>query len=426
MTTLLTSTTSISADILSILTSGHDAQHPASGALHAIGGTLPIDEHLSPLNFSTYRGTRTKIVSNISRYRSYNMKLVPVLSDDFGYVHTYFPGDSGYPWVSWDSWVTNYVNQMVSAGFTDAWCIDIWNEPDLEQFWPRPFSQFCDLWTKAALKIKSLQPTWKVCGPSLSRYDNSLLTQFFAACQLAGVQPDVLSFHQLAIPFYALNEPWTFPANLTTTNNLAASYGISAKPFFLGEYVSSGLDIVRPGAAASWMVSMDFAGVGAVSGACHSTFPESDYDDPLLNTGDGIDNSNRDTLCGILSPENKPRAVWFLYKDYANMTGKMDSDLMASILVNVDVSKKEFNAIYCAKDSTYQKQLLTIQNFGTVFSPSRIMYTITKYQDSAWSKTTTLPLIEYGTIINNFNDFTIRLPPFAAGTEALHIKIVSR
>jgi hypothetical protein len=426
MTALTTSTTSITADISGILTFGHLAQHPAAGAIHAIGGTYPLDSYLSPLNFTTFRSTQSKIVSNISRYRSYGMKLVPVMSDDFGYYVTNFPGDPAYPLSTWESWVTNYVNQMVSNGFVDAWCIDIWNEPNLSQFWPRPFSQFCDVWITAAATIKSLQPTWKVCGPSLSQYDGTLIGQFFNACKNAGVYPDVISFHQTAIQYFNLNEPWEFPTNLETTNTMATSAGISGKPFFLGEYISSGLDITRPGPAASWMISMDSAGTNAVSAACHSTFPESDYADPLLNTGDNIDNSTRDTLCGILSPDNMPRAVWFLYRDYANMTGIMASDLSAAILVNVDNEKKEFNAIYCAKSPTTKRQFIIIKNFGEVFSPNRIMYTIIKYQDSAWAKCSTPPLVEYGTILNNFDNIILRIPPFSAGTEAIHIKMVSR
>jgi hypothetical protein len=425
MTIITTTTAAVTVDVADLLANGTAARHPASGALHAIGGTLPTDAMMDPVAFSFFRSYRTKLAANLTRYNALGLQLVPVLSDDFGYVHTYFPGDGGYSWAAWDTWVTTYVGQLVSTGI-QPWAIDIWNEPDLTEFWPRTFAQFCDMWTRAAAKIKALQPTWKVVGPSLSKFDVTLQGQFFAACQTAGVLPDVLSVHQLAIPYYALEEPWNFPTRLAALVAQAATYGITGKPFFLGEYVSSGLDITRPGQAAAWMVSMHAAGLDAVAGACHSVFTEQDYTDPLLNTGDGISNGNRDTLCGILAPDQSPRAKWFLYRDYARMQGKMASDLTAAILVCGNPTAREVSAIYCAKDPASRRQSITFTNMGSAFSPGRVQFSLSKYQDSAWAKCNALPIVEYGTVLSGFNSITMRLPPFAAGTEAIHIRLAAR
>ena len=408
-----------------VLLSGHEPAYTASGFLHAIGSTLPDDGDIVPLKPVAFRSYRTKLSANISRYTSLGLKLVPVLSDDYGYYHSVFPGDDpGFTLAAWESYVGTYCNNLVSGGI-DPWCIDIWNEPDLAQFWPRDFSQFCDVWITAAVKIKSLHPTWAVCGPSLANYSASLLGQFYAACQVAGIYPDYISFHQLARPSDALFQPWEFQTTLASTNAIAASYDAPIAPFFLGEYVGPDLEIVRPATAAAWMVALDIAGSAAVPAACHSVFTEKDYDDPLLNTGDNISNVNRDTLCGLLDGHQNRRAKWYLYRDYASMTGKMASD-PAGVLVSADASSKSIRIIYCTRGSTYTKGVITVNGMADAYGAGRVMYQVRKYQDSAWSPSENVSITEYGSVTSATNSISIRVPPFAENTEAIGIVLSVR
>jgi hypothetical protein len=429
MTTAITTTsTTVTVDIAALLsTAGHVAQHPATGILHALGATVPVDALVDPLGLTIFRSNRTKITSGLSRYTAMGLKIVAVLSDDWNYSGGVFPGDSGFTISQWEDWVDNFCGQLDTAGIT-PYAVDIWNEPDLAQFWPRSFAQFCQVWHAAWGRIRIHNPTWKICGPSISGWNQTWWSDFFADVYSRGglYYPDLVSFHQTALPQIGLQEPWTFPDSLAAMKVINASYGVGATPFFLGEYNPGEINIVRPGVPASWLISMDAAGFGAVMGACHSSFPESDYADVLLNTGDGVDNSTRDTLDGILAPNQMPRAIWFMYRDYLLMTGRQDSDLSAAVLVSADATKKEVRVLYTARTPSTTRQLLTLTGVGTAFGRPQVFYNVQKYPDIAWAQCSVPPITDYGSLSTGLDSITLRIPAAAAGTEAISFTFQAR
>ncbi|KAJ5906303.1 uncharacterized protein N7473_003219 [Penicillium subrubescens] len=46
-----------------------------------------------------------------------------------------YPGDNG-DWTLWDSYLTQLCSDIKRLGMTEGWVIDIWNEPELVNFWP--------------------------------------------------------------------------------------------------------------------------------------------------------------------------------------------------------------------------------------------------------------------------------------------------
>ncbi|KAL4862284.1 hypothetical protein BDV12DRAFT_207323 [Aspergillus spectabilis] len=78
-----------------------------------------------------------------------------------------FPGDNG-GWSFYDEFVATLISDMKANGMVDSVTIDVWNEPDGENFWNREQEQYLQMWGRATQLFKTALPTTPLSGPSLS------------------------------------------------------------------------------------------------------------------------------------------------------------------------------------------------------------------------------------------------------------------
>jgi hypothetical protein len=66
-------------------------------------------------------------------------------ADGFESSDALFPGDNGN-WTNYDNFLTQVFQDMQSNDMLSNVYFDIWNEPDVTAFWPRPQSQWIQMW----------------------------------------------------------------------------------------------------------------------------------------------------------------------------------------------------------------------------------------------------------------------------------------
>lgn len=105
--------------------------------------------------------------------------------------HNYLPGEQVE---KWRQFVRNTVEKYRES--IKHW--NIWNEPNLTQFWDDSPENFIDRVLKPAFEtIKSVDPEAKICGPELSSTNgNASAKQWLRKITESGVRFDILTHHQ--------------------------------------------------------------------------------------------------------------------------------------------------------------------------------------------------------------------------------------
>lgn len=80
-------------------------------------------------------------------------------------------------------------------------CLEIWNEPDIKQFWPDDYAKFVPLYVPMYKALRSAFPSLKIGGPGFALVSYKFpdqrgrITEFIRAMKEAGIVPDFLSWH---------------------------------------------------------------------------------------------------------------------------------------------------------------------------------------------------------------------------------------
>ncbi|WP_234121818.1 NPCBM/NEW2 domain-containing protein [Clostridium hydrogenum] len=151
-------------------------------------------------------------------------------------------------------------------------------------------------WKKIYDKIRSLDKTGKIAGPSLSYYNSQFYKEFMTFCKENKCLPDIITWHELDDNFFT---SWDNQYN--DFRNIEKGLGLSARPICINEYGRINTDIPVPGQLVQYI----------------SKFEKSKVDACLAywTTAGG--------LCDLVAAgsSNKPTGAWWLYKCYGEMTG---------------------------------------------------------------------------------------------------------
>jgi hypothetical protein len=86
-------------------------------------------------------------------------------ADGLNAANVKYPGDDG-DWSDYEKFLDTLFADMKSNEMVDGVVYDIWNEPDISPFWPRPWSQYLELWSRTHKKLHSDFPGMITSGPS--------------------------------------------------------------------------------------------------------------------------------------------------------------------------------------------------------------------------------------------------------------------
>jgi hypothetical protein len=287
------------------------ATHCASGFLHAMSRARPDQAMVEPLRPHMFRmsaGSPEKekgVFGNYERVKALGSVLQLVVSDSTGYGRGgWLPGDNGN-WTQWEDVIERLVKDARAQGCTVQW--DIWNEPNIEVFWPSDRDRFFETWRVGVRKLRSLEPHAVVVGPSLAWFDEKYLCDFLLYAKEHDVLPDVLSWHEMHGPERGYR---SIPAHVDAMREFMAANGIKIDRFSINEIIGPSLQ-TKPGTAVWFFERLERAGIESAAHAC--------WDDEAK----GCSNCANQSLDGILTPDGKPRSTWWAYKGYADVTGRL-------------------------------------------------------------------------------------------------------
>jgi xylan 1,4-beta-xylosidase len=97
-----------------------------------------------------------------------------------------------------DHWIERY-----GPGEVRDWFFEVWNEPNLDQFWSGTQSDYFHLYRDTARTLKEVDPDLRVGGPATAR--NEWITEFLDFCDLHDVPADFVTTHHY--PTDAIGRP---------------------------------------------------------------------------------------------------------------------------------------------------------------------------------------------------------------------------
>jgi hypothetical protein len=226
-----------------------------------------------------------------------------LLSDLYG-ADTTQPSDTVYPCAdgncaNWISFIDDVVADVQAAGVTVNY--DIWNEPDNASFWAPGYAgtQYFQMWDSAVNEIRRLVPSASIVGPSVSNFNNNYITEFLSGAQAAGTVPTYLNWHFSGTPV----------ADAATVNSDLAADGITGVKLSMNEYLNTSGE--NAGYEAWYLAQLAESGI---SYADHAIWAD------CCNVG-----SLDQTLVQNSSGSYVPTGQWWVYKDYADVTGSLAS-----------------------------------------------------------------------------------------------------
>jgi|GEM_PF-4731036 len=313
--------------IFSFNKTGEHLKHKAYGILESISENKPDDKYVKPLKPSLIRHGKIFLYERANRlgakfmfiltdeYAAYNLKW----SDEDGFdKNSRWPGDNG-DWNNWDSFLLQKIKYVQKKGY-DNFIWEVWNEPDQPRYWKRSWDQFLKVYKHSVDLIRSNNPNSLITGPSFSVLTEKKMRSFLEFAKKNNVLPDILNWHELS------NSPEDIIYNVNMVKKLLKNYRISIDRIMIPEIINPNFQF-SPGLAVSYIVNIHAAGVEAAAKSCWSE----------AESYSSISNCFNDSLNGLLDPVNgKPRAIWWVFAEYAKMSGSIIPLTYKNELLSID------------------------------------------------------------------------------------------
>jgi Carbohydrate binding module (family 6)/F5/8 type C domain len=242
---------------------------------------------------------QAKRLNQLPTHATYDL----LVSDLYG-ADTTQPSNTVYPCANgncsnWISFIDDVVADVQAAGVNVNY--DIWNEPDNGSFWAPGYAgtQYFAMWNAAVNEIRRLVPSASIVGPSVSNFNNNYITEFLTGAKAAGTVPTYLNWHFSGTP----------GADAATVNGDLAADGITGVKLSTNEYLNTSGE--NAGFEAWYLAQLATSGI---SYADHAIWAD------CCNVG-----SLDQTLVQNSSGSYVPTGQWWVYKDYADVTGRLAS-----------------------------------------------------------------------------------------------------
>lgn len=366
---LLTSPPSVKAITIDVNTNLGIMSPKGTGFHGGLADNVP-DEFIDPIKPAFIRrpgGTKAW-----DRARRLNITLIELLS---GY-------DYQGNWSAWESHVRSRVNEVKSQNI--SYHYDVWNEPDLSQFWSGSRAQFFEWWRDTYRLLKQIDPGCLVSGPSTATYNASWMNEFLTYAKNNQVVPDILSWHEMSAV-----TPTALENNVVSARTIITNLGINIPYFHNNEVLNFGPNI-RPGTI---IAHLGHTHRNNVLGAARAYW---------TNAESGA----RTQLNHLLTTSLQPRSAWWTHQRYASMTG-------SALLVTYD----SLSDAVASKDLAQQKIFVLLGKYGSATGPTLTLTQISSVgfignrvrvtgQRIANSNTAALaePAITYNQLINVVNN----------------------
>ncbi|KAF4341455.1 hypothetical protein FBEOM_4616 [Fusarium beomiforme] len=270
--------------------------------------------------YEGYLGRLNSTLSNYLTTRKYNAEFILLPHDLWGAdggqgSDSPYPGDNGN-WTEMELFWNQLISDLKAYDMLEGLVIDVWNEPDIDIFWARPWPQFLEYYNRATKLIREALPGIILSGPAMAHSPSLTDSKWQTWLEsVAGNEtvPDHFSWHQIGT---GSREPDTTVPEFTT---LRAQYGVPEKPIDVNEYAA--LDEQNPANSVYYLAQLERHNLRGLR----------------ANWGSGSDLHNWMgnlvySTTGTSDGSYYPNGEWQVYKYYASMGGeraltKASSDL---------------------------------------------------------------------------------------------------
>jgi MYXO-CTERM domain-containing protein len=291
-----TATTTLQVDLSATI---RPVTHAASGSLYGITEKVPADLNalVAPLRPSVFNNPAADVQQPVGdaivvagRVATLGARVSIRLADLFPSWPYHFTTMS-----DWLDKLSQTVSRKAASGVDNYYGYEIWNEPNGTWTSQMPFNDF---WQQSYAKLRELDPTAKIIGPSISFYDANYLRSFLTFAKANACLPDIVGWHELS--------GGNLTSNFQNYRKLEQDLGIGPLPISINEYSGKNdlSDEGMPGASAPMIAKFERFGIDS---ACISYW----------------DVAHPGRLGSLLATDTSPNAGWWFYKWYGDMRGDM-------------------------------------------------------------------------------------------------------
>lgn len=259
-----------------------------------------------------------------------------------------------YRWIGWDDWnrkVDGVVAAVTASGAKNIYAYELWNEPNWTWDTEKAGS-FLDAWSKTHARVRAGDPTTRIMGPSIDRFDPAYMKAFLTAAKAAGTLPDIVSWHELGFPEGNYQDTANTPYikdHIAAYRAIEAGLGITPRPISINEY-AVGAEEGVPGSMVRYFAQFERGGVESANVAFWFTPGK---------------------LSNIVTPDGRANGGWWLFKWYGDMTGRMAmtspaaaAELNLDGIANVTDDRRSATVLFGGSDGD---NLIVVRGFPAGF-----------------------------------------------------------
>jgi len=275
-----------------------------TGFLVSMSSVQPTNSLITPLRPGIVRGGDASLYA---RATSLGAGYEYVLSEGWGYPQNNWLGN-GPPYLNWPAWEA-YVHKVAlqNQGLNIHW--GIWNQPEWYLYWDGTPAQLYETYLRAYLVLRQdLGPDAMIGGPSVGLFSWSYVKGLADYCLLNGCEINFLSWQELAAgprDRMATRQHLDITASVLMNNPAYAALNIKER--VVDEMVNRA-DQYNPAEILADVTSMENGGADYAVKSC-------------WNNNAGVTNCFNNSLDGLLTTAQTPRAGWWAYKYYADGVG---------------------------------------------------------------------------------------------------------
>jgi xylan 1,4-beta-xylosidase len=118
-------------------------------------------------------------------------------------------------WEQWGALIDAFIGHLVrryTLAEVRLWYFEVWNEPNISDFWSGSFEDYIHLYKISAQCIKAVDPNLCVGGPALCSFQfseaPSYLDRFLSSCRAEALPLDFVSGHPYPVWVYRKGDAW--------------------------------------------------------------------------------------------------------------------------------------------------------------------------------------------------------------------------
>lgn len=275
-----------------------------SGFLDSLTQLQPGSGVVTPVKPGILRGGDA---SNYARALAFGSAYEYVLSEGWGYPQSNWNG-RGAPyqnWAAWEAYVKSTADQNKNANFHWA----VWNQPEWYLYWDGTPAQLYETYLRAYLVLRQeLGPNAMIGGPSVGLFSWSYIKGLADYCLANGCEINWLAWQELTgSPLNRMNtsEHLDIAASVLMNNPTYAALNIKER---IIDEMDNRADQYNPAEMLADLTALENGGADYAVKSCWAN-------------NAGVSNCFNNSLDGLLTDAQTPRAGWWAYKYYADGVG---------------------------------------------------------------------------------------------------------